>query len=121
MKKAGAFLLVLTITFVGFIAGMLVGRNINRDVPTIQVQANRTSIEVTLPPTSADNEERININTASAKMVDTLPGIGPVLAQRIIDYRIKNGPFSEPSEISKVEGIGSETLLGLLDFITVED
>ncbi len=121
MKKGGVFLLVLTVAFVGFVAGMLVGRNISRGVPTIQLLSSSSPTKVISSQPTVVNEERININTASAKMLDTLPGIGPVLAQRIVDYRIKNGPFAHPSDLSKVEGIGSERLLALLDFITVED
>ena len=48
----------------------------------------------------------VNINTASKKELDALPGIGEVLAQRIIDYRSANGPFSTVDELTKVKGIG---------------
>ena len=121
MKKGGVFLIILTIAFVGFVAGMLVGRNMSKSRTTIQVLSENSPVEVTSSQPTVIAEEKININTASAKILDTLPGIGPVLAQRIVDYRTENGLFTHPSDISKVEGIGPEKLLALLDYITVED
>lgn len=61
----------------------------------------------------------VNINTASLAELDTLPGIGPVIAQRIIDYRTKNGPFAMIEDIQKVSGIGPVTYAKLKDLITV--
>jgi len=49
----------------------------------------------------------ININRATAGELDSLPGIGPVLASRIIDYRKTNGPFTTVDDLQKVSGIGS--------------
>lgn len=123
MKKGGTVLLVLTVVFIGFIAGMLVGRNISSNYTTIQVLAEQAPTQVTSKTTDSTvrTEQRININTASAKLLDSLPGIGPVLAQRIIDYRTDNGPFSKTTDISNVEGIGPEKLLNILDLITVEE
>ena len=52
----------------------------------------------------------ININDSDLKQLDALPGVGPVLAQRILDYRESNGRFSEVSQLSNVEGIGKSKL-----------
>ena len=49
----------------------------------------------------------ININRATAGELDSLPGIGPVLASRIIDYRKSNGPYTSVDDLQKVSGIGS--------------
>ncbi len=61
----------------------------------------------------------ININTAGASELDRLPGIGPALAQRIIDYREKNGAFGSINDITKVSGIGPAMFEKLKDKIRV--
>lgn len=62
---------------------------------------------------------KININTASAAALDTLPGIGPSTAGKIIEYRQKNGPFSRIEDIQKVSGIKSALFSKIKDLITV--
>jgi competence protein ComEA len=64
--------------------------------------------------------QRININTATLAELDTLPEIGPVTAQRIIDYRTKNGPFKRTEDLKNVSGIGDATFEAVKDLITVE-
>ncbi|RMF49735.1 MAG: ComEA family DNA-binding protein [Anaerolineae bacterium] len=61
----------------------------------------------------------VNINTASQAELESLPGIGPSLAQRIIAYRQENGPFAAIEDIQKVSGIGPATFERLRDLITV--
>jgi competence protein ComEA len=63
---------------------------------------------------------KVNINTATAEELDTLPGIGPSLAQRIIDCRTTNGPFQSIEDIKNVRGIGDVTFEELKDKITVQ-
>ncbi|MEO7132511.1 MAG: ComEA family DNA-binding protein, partial [Dermatophilaceae bacterium] len=55
----------------------------------------------------------VNLNTAGLAEFDTLPGVGPVLAQRILDWRTEHGRFSSVDELREVSGIG-DTLLGRL-------
>jgi competence protein ComEA len=62
---------------------------------------------------------KININTATAAELDQLPGIGPALAQRIIDYRTQNGPFKTIEDLKKVKGIGDALFEQIKDRITV--
>ncbi len=63
---------------------------------------------------------RVNINTATRQELQTLPGIGPQLAQRIIAYRQEHGSFRTAHAITEVRGIGEKTFLKLKDSIIVE-
>jgi len=63
---------------------------------------------------------KVNINTADTTALETLPGIGPSLAQRIVDYRQANGPFGQIEDITKVSGIGPATLDNIRDLITTK-
>ena len=51
-------------------------------------------------------EGMVNINTADEKELDKLPGVGPAMAKRIVEYRTENGAFQAPEEIKRVKGIG---------------
>jgi competence protein ComEA len=71
------------------------------------------------PPTTTSSSELININTASQSELETLPGIGPTTAQKIMDYRDANGPFVSIEDIVNVSGIGPATFERIKDLITV--
>ena len=64
---------------------------------------------------------KVNINTAGVSELDSLPGIGPVLAQRIVDWRTENGPFRSAEDLLNVEGIGRSTLENLQNCIITEE
>jgi competence protein ComEA len=61
---------------------------------------------------------RINVNTASASELTDLPGVGPVLAERIVAFRNANGPFGELADLGEVSGIGPKVLAGLADSVS---
>ena len=62
---------------------------------------------------------KVNINTASVELLDTLPGVGESTAQKIIADREANGPFSSPEDLKRVSGIGDKKYAELADLITV--
>ena len=68
---------------------------------------------------TASGVDKININTADQAALESLPGIGPSLAQRIIEHRDTNGPFGSIQDLLDVSGIGEKTLANLEPYITV--
>ncbi|WBB76952.1 ComEA family DNA-binding protein [Micromonospora sp. WMMD1128] len=61
----------------------------------------------------------VNLNTATLAQLDTLPGVGPVLAQRILDHREQHGPFRSVSDLRQVDGIGDARYEQLKELVTV--
>ena len=61
---------------------------------------------------------KVNINTAAEAELDTLPHVGPMMAQRIIDYRTSNGLFASVDDLRNVTGIGDKTFEALKDLVT---
>jgi competence protein ComEA len=61
----------------------------------------------------------VNVNTANATELETLPGIGAATAARIVEYRQKNGPFKKLEELMNVQGIGEKSFLKLRSQITI--
>ena len=68
---------------------------------------------------AAASTEIINLNTATAAQLGSLPGIGPKTADLIVQYRQKNGPFKKVEEIMNVRGVGEKSFLKLKSRITV--
>jgi competence protein ComEA len=69
------------------------------------------------PPGAAGG--KVNINTASATELDTLPGVGPSTAQKIVDDRTANGPFKRIEDLMRVSGIGEKKFEALKDHVSV--
>lgn len=65
------------------------------------------------------SNEPINLNTATAVQIATLPGIGQKTADLVVQYRTKNGPFKKIEEIMNVRGIGEKSFLKIKDRLTV--
>ncbi len=88
----------------------------------IEPDADLSHIELYIPREGeAELPQKIDINRAEPWLLEALPGIGEVLAQRIVDYRSENGPFRRIEDLLQVEGIGPATLEKIKDYITVLD
>lgn len=123
MKKASYCLLLITFVFAAFSGGFFLGRNMNHGALSISTVKTATETTGTVPtgadPTTPTEAAKVDINTASVEDLSALPGIGPVLAQRIVDYRTEHGPFQKPADLCNVSGIGAKRLQDLLEYITV--
>jgi len=71
------------------------------------------------PSGAVPGDGKVNLNTATVAQLDALPGVGPVLADRIVAYRDKKGGFRTVAELRQVEGIGDAKYEQLKDLVTV--
>ena len=126
MKKAKVHILVaITVVFAAFTIGLYVGRCYGAAPVTVSV----SPALQTLPPETTEAREEtaaetlsvvfpIDINTAVKEEFMALPGIGEVLAGRIIQYREENGPFQNAEALMNVEGIGKKRMEDMLELIS---
>ncbi len=125
MKTSGVErgVLIATAVFLLGTAGFFLSQRWNQESYTVQTQALLLQTDQAQQEQQQEEtqvQELVNINTADTELLETLPGIGPVKAQAIVDDREENGPFTVVEELIRVPGIGESTLAGLLDYITVE-
>ncbi len=125
--KFPGLLLILAGIFASFLLGMFVGRRTGGEIlymeqeqsaasRTFSTEASSAGTDVSVPTESG---ERVDVNTAGVEELSQLPGIGEILAQRIVDYREANGPFRCLDELCDVEGIGEKRVENLRDYVVV--
>ncbi len=126
MKKQGLPVLILvTAIFLAFLLGFFFGRTQTSGGIWVSVPASMQTVppETTLITIAEEPELSIvfpiNINTASAEELMALPGIGEVLADRILAYREANGSFSAVEGLMNVEGIGEKRMEEIWDLVTL--
>lgn len=120
LNRAQTVLLAVTLLFVTFTLAFFVGR---RSVHA-QITTERAPQELVREVPKPEHEgapQRLDINRAGQAELEALPGIGPVIAERIIAWRTQNGPFVNPEQLMDVEGIGEGKFAGIKDYIYVED
>lgn len=88
-------------------------RQINLTAPVVD------GVKYVIPIQTEETTDKININQATLETLMTLPGIGKVTAQRILDFRAKEGPFMRIEDIQLVSGIGAQTYENIQAFITI--
>ncbi len=123
LSKAEIAAIIITIIFIALTAVFSLSSNGSGSAVTISVQRSEAPEEaVSQNPPSQENsiQAPVNINTATVKELCALPGIGEKLAERIIEYREKNGPFKSADEIMSVSGIGAETYRDIKNSITTD-
>lgn len=125
-KPRISIFLFLTIVFAAFTLGFFWGRNQHRDgisvmlseqfltEPTLQTESNTQ-----IPEETTGISFPISINQAGKEEIMALPGIGDVLAERIVVYRQEHGAFSSVEELLNVEGLGKKRLEEIFDLIII--
>lgn len=138
--KTGTVLLVAVLVLFTFCLGLFLGRQTNSGEILLCTEKAAPSAElcpaaVREEPSSSGNSPQqekensgaaspavpVNINTATKEQLMTLPGIGDVLSQRILDYREAHGKFDSAEELMEVSGIGEKKMEDILEYVTVED
>lgn len=106
MKKGAWLLLITFVCSLCVVLGIFVGRNMSGRYAIMP-----TNIQVTDKDGSpAQTDFRIDLNTATERQLIELPGIGEIMAKRIVDYRKEHGPFLSTDDLLHVDGIGEKTL-----------
>lgn len=119
-------LVIFTLMFMAFTLGFLMGRMTHRTAITVNVPVSMLTEPTRAPkkvpdavPPAIRVTFPIDINRANKEMLMQLPGIGEVMAQRIIDYRDKHGAFSTVEELLNVDGMGMKKLDKIWDLIMI--
>lgn len=120
IQAAGGLTETADITTLNLAAQVQDGEKITIPSQTATATGLPTSVQATSTP-AEPTTAKININTATQQELETLPGIGPAIAARIIAYRQEHGPFQRIEQIMDVQGIGPATFDKIKTYIAVEE
>ena len=94
----------------------ILGIAVSAAVASAQNKATTSKAAATVTATAT---APVNLNTATVEQLATIPGVGPKMAERIIDYRQKNGGFKKVEDLMNVSGVGEKSFLKMKPLITV--
>ena len=109
MKNSKYIMLLLTAAFMAFLLGIFVGR------------ANLYGEASVLLEHKSPSVGKVDLNNATIDELCLLPGVSEITAQKIIDYREKEGPFRKVEDLCNISGISQGKLEQIQDFITIND
>ena len=114
-QAAHLVMILLTLAFLGALAYFSA-----HGEPTTVTDGYTVAVERSVPAEEIVPERQpVDINSATAEELQQLMGVGPVLAQAIVDYRAEHGPFASVDELLEVSGIGEMKLEGIRNDITL--
>ncbi len=112
----------LALSLLGLAALLALGILVwQRRTPPVTIEGSPTPPEAAHWEAALAMSRQIDVNTASVAELERLPGVGPSLARRIVEYRTTHGHFRTPEELSQVPGIGLKTVETLRDYVEVNE
>ena len=121
LKRAEWIAIAVTAAFLLLVTGIRIGTH-HRSVP-VTVTTSQQIAETAAPVRTAEaaaESAPVNLNTATAEQLQELTGVGPVLAERIVEFRTENGPFERVEDITKVQGIAEKVFSDNAGRMTVD-
>lgn len=115
MKKSIFLIFYACLLLLFLFVGVMIGRNTNAGYVSLTSHPETTAAT----QIATENIGKIDLNEASVEDLDALDGIGEVLAQRIVLYRMKNGRFNSVYDLLNVEGIGEKKFGEIVDHVYV--
>lgn len=101
------------------LAGLGAGAWHQRGLPWTPARAGIVSVEGPVWDLALAGSQQLDVNTATAAQLERLPGVGPILARRILEARWEHGPFRAPADLARVPGMGRATLRAIAPFIVI--